>query len=131
MMVQTHSICCSMMGNGIRARKDKCRNSPRFYNNTGTRIPLYWKSSLSGTMNSNLKFSNEGRSMKRLGVIPSDPIEEYLQGGYAEAWLRDYYNPSQFFDEVYLLSPLEKDRPEFLGMRVVHTPVEELKQRVK
>ncbi|MBF0511768.1 MAG: glycosyltransferase family 4 protein [Candidatus Omnitrophica bacterium] len=69
--------------------------------------------------------------MKRLAVMPSDPIEEYLKGGYSEARLRDYYNPCHFFDEVCLLSPNEKDREEWLGMKVIHTPVSDLKRRIK
>ncbi len=69
--------------------------------------------------------------MKRLAVIPSDLIEEYFKKGHYEQWVRNYYNPCRFFDEVYLLSPFEKDRREWLGMRVVHTPVKELKKRIK
>jgi glycosyltransferase involved in cell wall biosynthesis len=69
--------------------------------------------------------------MKRLAVIPSDPIHEYLKAGYSETWLRNYYNPCQFFDEVYLLSPLEKNAADLLGMKVIHTPQEQLKQQIK
>jgi len=69
--------------------------------------------------------------MKRLAVIPSDAIDDYLKGGYSEKWLRDYYNPCKFFDEVYLLSPLEVDHPDLLGMKVIHTPPEDLKKRIK
>ena len=69
--------------------------------------------------------------MKRLAVIPSDPIEEYLRGGYSENWLRDYYNPCQFFDEVYLLSPLEKDNSNLLGMKVIQTSLADFTKRVK
>jgi len=43
--------------------------------------------------------------MRRLAVIPSDPIEEYLKKGFSQERLRNYYNPSLFFNEVYLLSP--------------------------
>lgn len=69
--------------------------------------------------------------MKRLAVIPSDAISEYLKGGYSKDWLRDYYNPCRFFDEVYLLSPLEKDNSDLLGMKVIHTPMNDFKRRIK
>jgi glycosyltransferase involved in cell wall biosynthesis len=69
--------------------------------------------------------------VRRLAVIPSDPIHEYLKGGYSETWLRNYYNPCQFFDEVYLLSPLEKNALDLLGMKVIHTPEEQLKHQIK
>ena len=69
--------------------------------------------------------------MIRLAVIPSDPIEEYLQGGYSREWLKAYYNPCGYFDEVYLLSNLEKDHPDLLGMKVIHTPNKLFKKRIK
>jgi len=69
--------------------------------------------------------------MRRLAVIPSDPIEEYLKKGFSQERLRNYYNPSLFFNEVYLLSPLEKNRSDLLGMKVVYTPAKELKKRLK
>jgi len=70
-------------------------------------------------------------TMKRLAVIPSDLIEDYFKQGRYEEWVKNYYNPCQFFDEVYLLSPLEKNRDEWLGMKVIHTPVKDLKKRIK
>jgi len=69
--------------------------------------------------------------MKRLAVIPGESIAEYLEAGYSEDWLRDYYNPCQFFDEVYLLSPLEEDNLDLLGMKVFKTRDRELKKRLK
>ncbi|MBI4309468.1 MAG: glycosyltransferase [Candidatus Omnitrophica bacterium] len=69
--------------------------------------------------------------MKRLAVIPSDPIAEYLKCGYSRKWLRDYYNPCRFFDEVYLLSPLEENAEDLLGMKVVHTLDIDLIKRIK
>lgn len=67
----------------------------------------------------------------RLAVIPSDPIEAYLNAGYDKEWLKDYYNPCKFFDEVYLLSPLEKDNPDLLRMRVIKTQPKYLKKRLR
>src|SRR6185436_7443513 len=69
--------------------------------------------------------------MKKLAVIPSDSIDDYLKGGYSKAWLKAYYNPCQFFDEVYLLSPLENNHPELLGMKVIQTQEHELRKRIK
>lgn len=69
--------------------------------------------------------------MKRLAVIPSDPIEAYLKAGYSKSWLEDYYNPCKFFDEVYLLSPFEQDNPGLLGMKVIRTQPQNLKKILK
>ena len=69
--------------------------------------------------------------MKRLAVIPNDPISVYLAAGYGEKWLREYFNPRQFFDEVYVLSPYERDNPNLLGMKAIHTPILELYKRLK
>lgn len=69
--------------------------------------------------------------MRRLAVIPSDPIKAYLDAGLDHAWLKDYYNPRQFFDEVYLLSPLEENNPDILGMRAVKTGGWQLRRRIK
>ena len=65
----------------------------------------------------------------RLAVIPSDPISAYEEGGYAN-WLTDYYNPLQFFDEVFLLSPLETEVKTLYGMRVIPTQFHELQSRI-
>jgi glycosyltransferase involved in cell wall biosynthesis len=60
--------------------------------------------------------------MKRLAVIPSDPIKEYFKKGFSSNWLKDYYNPGHFFDEVYLLSDLEDaGQEESIGVKSVHT----------
>lgn len=69
--------------------------------------------------------------MKRLAVIPSDRIEDYLKQGMSPQWLKEYYNPQKFFDEVYLLSELEKDQDECLGMKVIHTPAKDFAGRIK
>ncbi len=69
--------------------------------------------------------------MKRLAVIPSDTIEDYLNGGYSQEWLAAYYNHCRFFDEVYLLSPLEKDKNNLLGMKAIQTQPGDLKRRIK
>jgi len=69
--------------------------------------------------------------MKRLAVVPSDRMEDYLNQGYSAPYLKDYYNPGGFFDEVYLLSNLEKDHPGLLGMKVMRTTPVDLPKRLK
>ena len=69
--------------------------------------------------------------MKRLAVIPSDPIEAYLNAGFDKDWLEDYYNPLHYFDEVYLLSPLEKKERYELGMNKIPTRPRQLKSRIR
>ena len=67
---------------------------------------------------------------KRLAVIPSDPIEAYKSAGYA-SWLKDYYNLLHFFDEVYLLSPLEKEERYEFDMNIIPTKPKQLKSRIR
>jgi glycosyltransferase involved in cell wall biosynthesis len=66
--------------------------------------------------------------MPVLAVIPSDPIEEYLSGGFDR--LMDYYNPRHFFDKVYVLSPLEKREHEIDGLRIIPTKDKQLPSRL-
>jgi len=67
---------------------------------------------------------------KRLAVIPSDPLEAYKTKGIV-SWLEDYYNPLHFFDEVYLLSPLEKEERHEFGMIIIPTEPNQLKSRIR
>ncbi len=66
--------------------------------------------------------------MAKLAVIPSDPIERSLK---TKNYLESYYNPCKFFDQVYLLSPLEEDNPNLLGMKAVKTQHEDLKKMIR
>jgi glycosyltransferase involved in cell wall biosynthesis len=66
----------------------------------------------------------------RLAVIPSDPLDAYKDAGYA-SWLEGYYNPLHCFNDVYLLSPLEKKERRELGMKVIPTQPRELKRRIR
>jgi glycosyltransferase involved in cell wall biosynthesis len=68
--------------------------------------------------------------MKTLAVIPSDPIDAYIAKG-TSSWLQEYYNPLHFFDEVYLLSPLEKKERNDFGMTIIPTARKQLKRRIK
>lgn len=70
------------------------------------------------------------KSKKRLAVIPTDPIELYLSSGYGAKWLEEYFNPLKYFDEVYVLSPREKDNPDLLGMRAIRTQPAQLRSRL-
>ena len=56
--------------------------------------------------------------MKKLVVIPSDPIHAYEAKG-TSSWIKDYYNPQGYFDEVYVLSPLEKNKTEKYGLKII------------
>lgn len=69
--------------------------------------------------------------MKRLGVIPTDPINHYINSGYSRNWLKEYFNPARHFDEVYVFSPRETDCPDLLGMKVFKTKPEELQARLR
>jgi len=69
--------------------------------------------------------------LPKLVVIPSDPLEAYYKAGYDKNWLEDYYNPLKFFDEVYLLSPIEKKERFELEMKIIPTKPEQFKNRLK
>jgi len=47
------------------------------------------------------------KGMRRLVAIPSDPIRAHEDKGRG-GLLRDYFNPTGFFDEVYVLAPWEE-----------------------
>jgi glycosyltransferase involved in cell wall biosynthesis len=68
--------------------------------------------------------------VKRLAVIPSDHLGAYKNAGI-ESWLEEYYNPRHFFDEVFLLSPLEKEQRFEFGMHIIPTKPKQLKNRIK
>ncbi|AOT09722.1 glycosyltransferase family 4 protein [Pseudoalteromonas luteoviolacea] len=52
----------------------------------------------------------------KLVVIPSEPLEEYEKKGLDK--LKQYYNPSAFFDEVHVLSPWETKVGFHHGMHI-------------
>ena len=55
---------------------------------------------------------------KTIVVIPSDRIEDYEKKG-TSSWLKDYYNPQQFFKKVYVLSPIEKKERKVYGLEII------------
>ena len=66
----------------------------------------------------------------RLAVIPNDPLEAYKKKG-TSSWLESYYNPDKFFDEVYLLSPLETEERYEFGMNIIPITQKKFKKRIK
>lgn len=68
--------------------------------------------------------------MKRLAVIPSDPLSDYVAQGMS-SYLESYYNPGKWFDEVYLLSPLEHEERHEFGMHIIPTRDRQLCRRIK
>jgi len=73
--------------------------------------------------------SQHANRTRRLAVIPSDPIQAYVDKG-TSSWLEEYYNPERVFDEVYALSPLETRSQVTFGMHVIPTTPEELPRRL-
>jgi glycosyltransferase involved in cell wall biosynthesis len=67
--------------------------------------------------------------MKKLIVIPSDPIAAYEKAGYD--WLERYYNPNKYFDKVYAISPLEKGQQKKFGMTIIGANARKYKRLVK
>lgn len=70
------------------------------------------------------------RKIKKLAVVPSDPLDAYEAKGNSHI-LKDYYNPAGCFDEVYCLSPFEKAEQFAHGMHVIPTTKEELPGRIR
>jgi glycosyltransferase involved in cell wall biosynthesis len=69
--------------------------------------------------------------MRRLAIIPNDPIDSYLSSGYTEGWLRDYFNPCGVFDEVYSLAPYERVEAVRANVRVKPTPIAQIPRRLR
>jgi glycosyltransferase involved in cell wall biosynthesis len=69
--------------------------------------------------------------MRRLAIIANDPIGLYLSSGYGAGWLKDYFNPTGFFDEVYSLAPYEHDDGVSVGVTTMPTPVDQLPRRLR
>jgi len=68
--------------------------------------------------------------VRRLAIIANDPIDLYLSSGYSAGWLKSYFNPSGFFDEVYSLAPYECRDGSAVGVTAMATPAEELPRRL-
>ena len=69
--------------------------------------------------------------MRRLAIIPNDPIDLYLSSGYGANWLKAYFNPARFFDEVYSLAPYERVDGALVGVIAMPTAPEELPRRLR
>ncbi|STQ74764.1 glycosyltransferase family 4 protein [Grimontia hollisae] len=53
----------------------------------------------------------------KLVVVPSESIDEYELKGLDR--LGDYYNPNGYFDEVLIISPLEKKKRQVDGLTII------------
>jgi glycosyltransferase involved in cell wall biosynthesis len=69
--------------------------------------------------------------MRRLAIIPNDPIDLYLTAGYSATWLKKYFNPNKVFDEVYSLSPYEQVDGEIVGVIPRRTPAQHLHRAIR
>lgn len=68
--------------------------------------------------------------MKKLVIIPSDSLQDLRRCGLSDEWLEPYYNPGDFFDEVYSLYPHEKS--ETTGkIKYIKTDPNELMERIQ
>jgi len=72
----------------------------------------------------------QGR-VRRLAVIPNDPVDLYLSSGYGAAWLKAYFNPAGFFDDVYSLSSYEQVDGNLVGLIVQPTAPADLHRRLR
>jgi len=68
--------------------------------------------------------------VKRLVVIPSDPLQAYVEKGRAEL-LQEYYNPKGYFDEVYVLSPIESVNAYRYGMFISKETLHSFKRKLR
>lgn len=65
----------------------------------------------------------------KLVVVPNDPIIAYEKKGID--WLETYYNPTNMFDKVYAISPLEKRKRKAYGMYIRNIQEKNFKQEIK
>lgn len=63
--------------------------------------------------------------MKKIVVLPSDPMQAYLDKGQTYEYYYNYFNPGGYFDEVFALSPWGGEEPE------VHAGVTYIKSNPK
>ena len=70
-------------------------------------------------------------SLRRLAVIPNDPLDVYLDAGYGAGWLKAYLNPARYFDEVYSISPYERVDGSLVGVAPVPTQADRIHQRIR
>ena len=67
---------------------------------------------------------------RRLAVVPSDPLAAYDAKGNS-FFRKDYYNPTNFFTEVFCLSPIESKEYFKYGMHIIPTSAEQLSSRIR
>jgi glycosyltransferase involved in cell wall biosynthesis len=67
---------------------------------------------------------------KRLVIVPNDPIELYEQAGFG--WfLENYFNPNKMFQEVFAISPFEKQERQAFGLTILPAPNKDFQSIVK
>lgn len=69
---------------------------------------------------------------KKLVFFPSDPIIAYIEKGKTYKQLEEYYNPGDYFDEVYCLSPWGECDEKVIGkIHYIKADVLEFKKIIK
>ena len=70
--------------------------------------------------------------MKKLVVFPSDPMKAYIDLGQTYEYFEDYFNPGEYFDEVYALSPWGENDVEIHGkVRFIKEKPHNFKRKIK
>ena len=69
--------------------------------------------------------------LKKLVVFPSDPMDAYIEKGFSYDHLADYYNPGDYFDEVYCLSPWKSTRETFGKIRCIQARPSQFRKIIK
>ena len=70
-------------------------------------------------------------NIKKLVFFPSDPIDAYIAQGYSYQHLEGYYNPGNFFDEVYCLSPWKSQCDQFGKIKCICARPRNFKKIIK
>lgn len=68
--------------------------------------------------------------MKKIVVVPLDPIERYLNNKRTYEYLEEYFNPGDYFDEVYCVTPWCKDE-EKCNVKYIQTNLEEFGKTIR
>ncbi|MBF0484459.1 MAG: glycosyltransferase family 4 protein [Candidatus Omnitrophica bacterium] len=67
---------------------------------------------------------------RNLAIFLSDTVEDYVRNGLSSI-IHDYFNPKNFFDNVYVLSSSEKSAYQMEGLNIIPTQPEEIVNRLK
>lgn len=69
--------------------------------------------------------------MRKLVVFPSDPIDAYIEKGATLKYLDEYYNPGDYFDEVYIMTPWKTKQSDHGKIKYISEPVRKYKEIIK